>query len=91
MKGLSGKTDFTATPLNALCAGRAFKTVEEDGVLKVFILSPDASPMSARFATTCMCDYFRPLDHASLRTKAGQPRHRDVRAALGEDRAPARP
>ena len=59
--------------------GRELKSVEEDGVLKVFILSPDATPMSARFATAYQCAYFRPLDHASLRTKAGQPRYRDVR------------
>ena len=91
VKGASGKTEFTATPLNALCAGREIKTVEEDGILKVFIYCSDATPVSARFATSYMCEYFRPLDHASLRTKAGQPRHRDVRAALGEDRAPARP
>ena len=79
VKGASGKVEFTAMPLNALCEGREIKTVEEDGILKVFILSPDATPMSARFTTSHMCDYFRPLDHASLRTKAGQPRHRDVR------------
>jgi hypothetical protein len=29
-----------------------------------------------------MCDRFRPLDHASLRTGAGRPRHRDVRETL---------
>ena len=80
VKGASGKVEFTATALNALCAGREIKAVEEDGVLKVFIFSPDATPMSARFTTSHMCAYFRPLDHASLRTKAGQPRHRDVRA-----------
>ena len=91
VKGASGKTEFTATPLNALCAGREIKTVEEDGILKVFIYCSEATPVSARFATSYMCEYFRPLDHASLRTKAGQPRHRDVRAALGEGRAPARP
>ena len=81
-KGAAGQVDFAATPLNALCEGREVKAVEEDGLLKVFVLCPDATPMSARFATTYMCDYFRPLDHASLRTKAGQPRHRDVREAL---------
>ena len=91
VKGASGKVEFTATPLNALCEGREIKAIEEDGILKVFILSPDATPMSARFTTSHMCAYFRPLDHASLRTKAGQPRHRDVRATLGEGRAPARP
>ena len=80
MKGASGKTEFTATPLNALCEGRAVKAVEEDGILKVFIFCLDATPMSARFTTSYQCEYFRPLDHASLRTKAGQPRHRDVRA-----------
>ena len=38
--------------------------------------------MAARFATTYMCEYFRPLDHASLRTKGGLPRYRDVREVL---------
>ena len=81
-RGAAGRTDFSAQPLNALCAGREIKAVEEDGVLKVFVRCPDAQPMAARFTTTYMSDYFRPLDHASLRTKAGQPRHRDVRASL---------
>lgn len=82
VKGAAGKSEFAATPLNPLCAGREIKSVEEDGVLKVFVLSPDATPMTARFATAYQCEYFRPLDHASLRTKAGHPRHRDVREAL---------
>ena len=82
VKGPSGKVEFTSTPLNALCERREIKAIEEEEVLKVFILSPDAVPMSARFATAYQCDYFRPIDHASLRTKAGRPRHRDVRAAL---------
>ena len=82
VKGASGRTDFTAKPLNALCEGREIKSIEENGVLKVFVLCSDATPMTARFATAYMCDYFRPLDHASLRTKVGLPRHRDVRASL---------
>ena len=81
-KGAAGRTDFAAAPLNALCEGRAVKAVEEDGILKVFVLCPDATPMAARFATTYMCEYFRPLDHASLRTKGGLPRYRDVRETL---------
>ena len=82
VKGAAGKTEFAAAPLNALCAGREVRAVEEDGVLKAFVSCPDATPMAARFATAYMCDYFRPLDHASLRTKEGQPRHRDVRETL---------
>ena len=81
-KGASGCVAFAAAPLNALCEGREVKAIEEDGVLKVFVLCPDATPVAARFATTYQCEYFRPLDHASLRTKAGNPRHRDVREAL---------
>ena len=81
-KGADGRTGVTVTPLNPLCAGREVKTVEEDGLVKVFVFSPDATPMSARFATAYQCAYFRPLDHASLRTKAGHPRHRDVRESL---------
>ena len=81
-KGAAGRTDFAAAPLNALCEGREVKAVEEDGILKVFVLCPDATPMAARFATTYMCEYFRPLDHASLRTKGGLPRYRDVRETL---------
>ena len=82
VKGAGGRVDFEATPLNALCEGREVGSVEEDGVLKVFVRCPDAAPMSVRFATTYMCEYFRPLDHASLRTKAGLPRYRDVRETL---------
>ena len=82
VKGAAGKTEFAAAPLNALCAGREVRAVEEDGVLKAFVSCPDATPMAARFVTAYMCDYFRPLDHASLRTKEGQPRHRDVRETL---------
>jgi hypothetical protein len=81
-KGASGRTDFAAKPLNPLCEGREVRSVEEDGILKVFVLCPDATPMSARFATEYMCDYFRPLDHASLRSKRGNSRHRDVRETL---------
>ena len=81
-KGASGRTDFAAKPLNQLCEGREVRSVEEDGVLKVFVLCQDATPMSARFATEYMCDYFRPLDHASLRSKRGHSRHRDVRETL---------
>ena len=81
-KGASGRTDFAAKPLNPLCEGREVRSVEEDGILKVFVLCPDATPMSARFATEYMCDYFRPLDHASLRSKRGHSRHRDVRETL---------
>ena len=81
-KGAAGQVAFTTVPLNALCEGREVKSVEEDGVLKVFVLCPDAVPLTARFVTTYMCEYFRPLDHASLRTKAGHPRHRDVREKL---------
>ena len=88
VKGPSGKVEFTTTPLNALCARREIKAVEEEEVLKVFILSPDAAPMAARFTTAYQCDYFRPLDHASLRTRtnAGQPRYRDVRAVVSTER-----
>ena len=68
VKGPSGKVEFTSTPLNALCERREIKAIEEEEVLKVFILSPDAVQMSARFATAYQCDYFRPIDHASLRT-----------------------
>ena len=81
-KGASGRTDFAAKPLNPLCEGREVRSVEEDGILKVFVLCPDTTPMSARFATEYMCDYFRPLDHASLRSKRGHSRHRDVRETL---------
>ena len=81
-KGASGRTDFAAKPLNPLCEGREVRSVEEDGILKVFVLCQDATPMSARFATEYMCDYFRPLDHASLRSKRGNSRHRDVRETL---------
>ena len=82
VKGASGKTDFSAKPLNALCGTREIAMVEEDGVAKVFIRRDDASPVEACFATTYMCDRFRPIDHASLRDKNSRPRYRDVRERL---------
>ena len=82
VKSAEGRTAVNVTPLNALCTGREVKTIEEDGLVKVFVFCADASPISARFTTTYQCEYFRPLDHASLRTKAGHPRHRDVRETL---------
>ena len=82
VKGASGRTDFSATPLNSVCGTRKVKMVEEDGVAKVFVRSLSDEPMEARFTTSYMCDYFRPLDHASLRNKAGWPRYRDVRKSL---------
>ena len=82
MKGASGKTEFSAKPMNPLCGMRKIRMIKEDGVAKVFIRCNGASPVEARFSTTYMCDRFRPLDHASLRTGAGRPRHRDVRETL---------
>ena len=82
LKGASGRTDFSATPLNALCGTREIRMIEEDGVAKVFVRCEDSSPVEARFITTYMCDRFRPLDHASLRDRQGNPRYRDVRESL---------
>ena len=82
LKGASGRREFAANPLNALCGSREIRMIEEDGVAKVFVRCDDASPVEARFTTTYMCDRFRPLDHASLRTSIGHPRWRDVRETL---------
>jgi hypothetical protein len=81
-KDASGHVGTSVTPLNALCAGRKVETVQEDGIVKVFVCSPDDTPMSARFATRYMCDYFRPLDHGSLRDMSNRSRYRDVRRTL---------
>jgi hypothetical protein len=82
MKGASGKTEFSAKPENLLCGMRKIRMIEEDGVAKVFIRCDGASPVEARFSTTYMCDRFRPLDHASLRTSMGKYPWHDVREIL---------
>ena len=82
LKGDSCKVEFSAKPLNPLCGTREIAMVEEEGVAKVFIRCDTATPIEARFATTCMCDRFRPLDHSSLRDKNKRPRYRDVRERL---------
>ena len=82
MKGSSGKTEFSAKPMNPLCGSREVGMVEEDGVAKVFIRCDDATPISARFAATYMCERFRPLDHASLCDRQSNPRYREVRETL---------
>ena len=82
LKGESGKVEFAAKPMNALCGAREIRMIEEDGVAKVFVRCDDASPVEARFTTTYMTERLRPLDHASLRTTAGRPRYRDVRETL---------
>ena len=83
LKDDSGKVEFSAKPMNPLCGSREIAMVEEYGVVKVFVRCDDASPVEAHFATTYMCDRFRPLDHASLRNKNKLPRYRDVRERLG--------
>ena len=82
LKGRSGKVEFSVKPLNPLCGAREIRMIEEDGVAKVFIRCDDASPIEARFATTYMCDRFRPLDHASLSDSRSNSRCRDVRESL---------
>ena len=82
LKGESGKVEFAAKPLNPLCGAREIRMVEEDGVAKVFVRCEDASPIEARFTTTYMTERLRPLDHASLRDRQGNPRYRDVRESL---------
>ena len=77
-KGADGKAKAAMAPLNELCRGREVATDEKDGIMKVYVLCRDATPFSARFKTTYMCDYFRPLDHASLRTRGGLTRYREV-------------
>lgn len=81
-KGRDGKVSTTAKPLNALAEDGVVKTVEEDGLVRVFVRRDTADPVSARFTTTYMGDFFRPLDHGSLRDKGGKPRHHEVRAKL---------
>ena len=84
VKGTDSRTKVGVEPLNALCGDREIKSIEEDEVVKVYVLNTDTSPMKMRFTTTYMCDYFRPVDHASLRSIAGLPRYRDIREILSE-------
>ena len=84
VKGTDSRTKVGVEPLNALCGDRKIKSIEEDEVVKVYVLNTDTSPMKMRFTTTYMCDYFRPVDHASLRSIAGLPRYRDIREILSE-------
>jgi hypothetical protein len=83
VKDKTGKVTFSVTPMNTLSTERKLCMVEEDGVAKVFLRCDDSSPIEARFLTTYMCDRFRPLDHASLRDRQGNPRYREVRELKG--------
>ena len=68
-----------ARPLNALCAGRAFKVLPGDGTLKVFFNAE--APFSAHFATTRMTPRFRPFDYGHILSHDGLVRYREC---LGE-------
>ena len=75
-KGADGAAKFTATPLNPLCGGREFKTVETGGLMKVFFLSSE--PFTGRFVTSRMGRYFRPVDHRHLMHHNGKSRWFEV-------------
>ncbi len=78
VKDATGKVSFTTQPQNVLCEGYQIKTREVNGVLRVYLSNPQATPFSARWTTSFMGDYFRPLDHASLRGHNGKPRYHEV-------------
>lgn len=67
-----GVTELHATALNKICGAREFKTIEADGVMKVFISSNGT--FTGRFVTTRMCRRFRPVDYRHLLTHAGNSR-----------------
>ena len=72
------KTEFRA--LNRLCRKHQVKAVEEFETIRIFVLNESAEPTRMRFMTEYMGDYFRPVDHGTLRTIDGQVRYREVRA-----------
>lgn len=77
-KDKSGTVDKTNTPLNKLCQDHELKFVEEPGLVKVYVKSPQKAPLRARFDTSYMGNYFRPLDYSLLRSTGGDERFRDV-------------
>lgn len=62
-----GQWKAKARAQNPTCKGYKLRYVEEDGLIKVYLVSPDNSPLKARFTTEAMAPYFRPVDYASLR------------------------
>ena len=79
-QGGKTKTEFKA--LNRLCRKHQVKAVEEFETIRIFVLNESAEPTRMRFMTEYMGDYFRPVDHGTLRTIDGQVRYREVRAEL---------
>lgn len=77
-KDKSGTVEKTNTPLNKLCQGHELKFIEEPGLVKIYVKSPQKAPLRARFDTTYMGNYFRPLDYSLLRTRGGSERYREV-------------
>ena len=73
-----GKMKYSSKAQNSLCKGHNLQFGEKDGIVRIFIYSPDSDPLKARFTTRSMSPYFRPADYRWLRAHDFSPRYREV-------------
>ena len=78
LKTADGKVETQIGALNKLCDAHKVKSVEKDGVVKVYVLNEGAEELSIRFSTAYMGDRFRPVDHGSLRSHRHESRCHEV-------------
>lgn len=77
-RGADGKLTASVKAVNSLGTDADVKTVILTDHVKVYLRSPDSPTWTARFTTNYMGDYFRPVDHGSLRTRSGLVRYRET-------------
>ena len=81
VRGKDGVTDVSVRAINGLGKEGDVRTAVNGDHVKVFVCASENPTWTARFTTKCMGDYFRPVDHGSLRNYDGAVRYREV---LGE-------
>lgn len=65
---------------NSRCRNYKLIHKEENGIVKIFVLSQDGADMKLRFTTESMGPYFRPADYRNLRAHDFSMRYREVLA-----------
>lgn len=78
LKRENGKKKVKFEAQSPICKAYRLKYAERDGLVKIFLFSPDEKPMKARFTTRSMGSYFRPADYGWLRAHNFSPRYREV-------------
>lgn len=73
-----GESQVQTYSLNSLCKKHAIKTVETNGVIRVYVKYGGDGEMSARFQTLRMGERYRPLDHGALCDHTRQSRCHEV-------------